>query len=152
MAAISLNSVGLSFGSYSALHNLSFEVPRGQFVALVGPTGCGKSSVLHLVAGLLKPSIGTVCTGGRALDAINRDAVYMFQQDALLPWETSIENVMLGPILRGLQRRKRRKTPSRGSSESGFADSMSDIPRSSPADNENAWRWHRRSSIAFPFC
>jgi NitT/TauT family transport system ATP-binding protein len=98
---ISLDSVGLSFGSYSALRNLSFGVPRGQFVALVGPTGCGKSSVLHLVAGLLKPSAGTVCIGGRALDAINRDAVYMFQQDALLPWKTSIENVMLGPILRG---------------------------------------------------
>jgi NitT/TauT family transport system ATP-binding protein len=70
-------------------------------VALVGPTGCGKSSVLHLVAGLLKPTAGTVRIGGRALDSINRDAVYMFQQDALLPWKTSIENVMLGPILRG---------------------------------------------------
>jgi NitT/TauT family transport system ATP-binding protein len=101
MADISLDSVGLNFGSYSALRNLSFGVPRGQFVALVGPTGCGKSSVLHLVAGLLKPSAGTVCIGGRALESLNRDAVYMFQQDALLPWKTSIENVMLGPILRG---------------------------------------------------
>ena len=101
MADISLNSVGLNFGPYRALHNLSFEVAQGQFVALVGPTGCGKSSVLHLVAGLLKPSAGAVYIGGRALDAINRDAVYMFQQDALLPWKTSIENVMLGPILRG---------------------------------------------------
>ena len=70
-------------------------------MALVGPTGCGKSSVLNLVAGLLKPSAGTVSSGGSELDSINRDAVYMFQQDALLPWKNSIENVMLGPILRG---------------------------------------------------
>ncbi len=101
MAQISLESVELSFGAYCALKNLSFEVPRGQFVALVGPPGCGKSSVLNLVAGLLKPSSGIVRSAGRQLDSINRDAAYMFQQDALLPWKTAIENVSLGPILRG---------------------------------------------------
>jgi NitT/TauT family transport system ATP-binding protein len=101
MVEISLESVELSFGAYCALKNLSFEVPRGQFVALVGPTGCGKSSVLNLVAGLMKPSSGIVRSAGRQLDSINRDAAYMFQQDALLPWKTAIENVLLGPILRG---------------------------------------------------
>jgi len=101
MVEISLNSVTVAFGPYTALRNLSFEVPRGQFVALVGPTGCGKSSVLNLAAGLLKPSLGAVRSAGRQLDSINRDAAYMFQQDALLPWKTALENVMLGPILRG---------------------------------------------------
>src|SRR5262249_56254826 len=95
------DSIGLSLGSYGVLRNLSFEVPRGQFVALVGPTGCGKSSVLNLVAGLLKPSAGSVRTGGRPLNSINRDAAYMLQQDALLPWKSVLENVMLGPVLTG---------------------------------------------------
>src|SRR6185503_20701212 len=85
---ISLDSVGLHYGSYSVLKNLSFGVSRGEFVALVGPTGCGKSSVLSLIAGLLKPSTGVVWTAGRPLDSINRDAAYMLQQDALLPWKT----------------------------------------------------------------
>jgi NitT/TauT family transport system ATP-binding protein len=101
MAEISLDSIGLRFGPIGVLTNLSFEIPRGQFVALVGPTGCGKSSVLNLIAGLLKPSTGSVRTGGRRLDSINRDAVYMLQQDALLPWKSVHENVMLGPLLRG---------------------------------------------------
>ena len=101
MAEIVLDSVGLRFGPYSALNNLSFKAPRGQFVALVGPTGCGKSSVLNLVAGLLKPSAGAVRVAGADLTSVNRDAAYMFQQDALLPWKTVHENAMLGPILRG---------------------------------------------------
>src|SRR5262249_23418835 len=100
-AEVALDSIGLRFGSYGVLSNLSFEVPRGQFVALVGPTGCGKSSVLNLVAGLLKPSTGSLRAGGRLLDSINRNAAYMLQQDALLPWKTVLENVMPGPVFRG---------------------------------------------------
>jgi NitT/TauT family transport system ATP-binding protein len=101
---VSFDSIGLRFGSYAALSSLSFDVPQGEFVAIVGPTGCGKSSVLNLVAGLLKPSVGAVRTGGRPLESINRDAAYMSQQDALFPWKTVIENVMLGPLLRGRPR------------------------------------------------
>jgi NitT/TauT family transport system ATP-binding protein len=104
VAEISLSSVNLTFGSHEALEGVSFEIPRGQFVSIVGPTGCGKSSILNLVAGLLKPTAGTVLAKGRELVSINPDAAYMFQQDALLPWKTCIENVMLGPVLRGKNR------------------------------------------------
>src|SRR6185295_11061559 len=99
MTEVSLHSIALRLGSYGVLTDLSFDIPRGQFVALVGPTGCGKSSVLNLVAGLLKPSAGSLRTGGRLLDSINRDAAYMLQQDGLLPWKSVLENVMLGPVL-----------------------------------------------------
>ncbi|HYR84403.1 MAG TPA: ABC transporter ATP-binding protein [Terriglobia bacterium] len=106
MIQVVLDSVGLRFGGYSALQDLSFEVPQGQFVAIVGPTGCGKSSVLNLIGGLLKPSAGRVLSGGREIATINRDAVYMFQQDALLPWKTALENVVLGPLLRGVPKQQ----------------------------------------------
>jgi len=101
MIEIQLKSVGLAFGAYAAIHDISFEVPRGQFVALVGPTGCGKSSVLNLVAGLLQPSSGTIRAAGHPLESVNRNAAYMFQNDALLPWKTALENIMFGPLLRG---------------------------------------------------
>ena len=104
MAHISLESAGVTFGRYSALQNVSFDIPQGQFVALVGPTGCGKSSVLNLVAGLLKPTAGVVRVASLPLGSINGDAAYMFQQDALFPWKTAIENVMLGPVVRGKSR------------------------------------------------
>jgi NitT/TauT family transport system ATP-binding protein len=114
VAEIRLERVGLSFfeaaryracaapASYEVINDISFDVPRGQFVAIVGPTGCGKSSLLNLVSGLLKPSAGTIRVAGRELLSINRDAAYMFQNDALLPWKTVCENVMLGPLLRGI--------------------------------------------------
>lgn len=104
MAEISLSSINVTFGEHVALDGVTFKVPEGQFVSIVGPTGCGKSSVLNLVAGLLQPTAGAVLTRGRELASINRESAYMFQQDALLPWKTCIENVMLGPILRGKSR------------------------------------------------
>ena len=104
MAEIHVDSVGLSFGTYPVIRDISFKVESGQFVALVGPTGCGKSSVLNIVAGLIQPSIGTIGIGGRQLECINRMAAYMFQSDALLPWKTALENIMLGPLLCGASR------------------------------------------------
>jgi NitT/TauT family transport system ATP-binding protein len=101
VTGISFSYINVAFGDYFALHDISFRIPQGQFVSIVGPTGCGKSSILNVVAGLLKPTAGSVFTGSRELRSINKEAAYMFQQDALLPWKTCLENVMLGPILRG---------------------------------------------------
>jgi len=100
--AVALEDVTLQYGAYPAIRGISFTVPRRQFLAVVGPTGCGKSSVLNLVAGLLAPTSGTVRTGGMPVEGVNRDCGYMFQADALLPWKTALENVLLGPLLRGL--------------------------------------------------
>ncbi len=91
-------------GGVDAICDLSFAVEKGEFVAIVGPTGCGKTSVLNLVSGLLRPASGTVSCNGRSVVAVNPDVAYMFQQDALLPWKTVLENVMLGPRFHGADR------------------------------------------------
>ena len=101
---LELNRVTVKYGGFTAIQDITFEVPAGQFVAVVGPTGCGKSSLLNLVAGLLAPAQGNVRTSGRPVNAVNRDCGYMFQMDALLPWKTALDNVLLGPILRGASR------------------------------------------------
>jgi sulfonate transport system ATP-binding protein len=101
-----VESVGVRYPGFTAIQDVSFEVPAGQFVAIVGPTGCGKSSLLNLVAGLQAPASGRVCTGGRPVAGVNRDCAYMFQLDALLPWRSALENVRLGPRLRGMSRRE----------------------------------------------
>jgi NitT/TauT family transport system ATP-binding protein len=103
-AAVELQDVSLSYGGFTAIRDISFSVPPGAFTALVGPTGCGKSSVLNLAAGLLAPSTGAVMAEGKPIEGVNRSAAYMFQQDALLPWKTVIDNVVLGPVLRGRPR------------------------------------------------
>jgi NitT/TauT family transport system ATP-binding protein len=102
--AVELDGVAVRYGSFPAIQRVGFSVPSGQFVALVGPTGCGKSSVLNLVAGLLAPSEGRVAALGRPVAGVNRQAAYMFQADALLPWKTALDNVMLGPLLHGVPR------------------------------------------------
>jgi NitT/TauT family transport system ATP-binding protein len=90
--------------SYTAVEDISLQVQQERFVSLVGPSGCGKSTVLNMAAGLLAPTSGTVHVFGEALTGLNRRAGYMFQQDALLPWKTVLDNVLLGPTLRGRPR------------------------------------------------
>lgn len=101
MEAIRLHRVSKSFGSYTAVRNIDLEVRAGAFVSVVGPSGCGKSTLLNLAAGLADCTEGSVSIFGEPLQGLNRRAGYMFQQDALLPWKTVLENVALGLRFRG---------------------------------------------------
>jgi sulfonate transport system ATP-binding protein len=104
ISRVELEGVTVQYGEFVAVEDISFETSAGEFVAVVGPTGCGKSSLLNVVAGLVLPSNGSVRTAGKAVSAVNRDCGYMFQVDALLPWKTALDNVLLGPTLRGMRR------------------------------------------------
>jgi len=86
---------------YTAVQDINLDVRNGSFVSIVGPSGCGKSTILNMSAGLMEPSAGTVEIFGQRLDGINKRASYMFQQDALLPWKTVVDNISLGLQLRG---------------------------------------------------
>jgi NitT/TauT family transport system ATP-binding protein len=92
--------------AFTALKDATFTVEPGQFCAIVGPTGCGKSTTLGMVAGLDKPSLGSVKVGGVEVDGVTPGVSFMFQGDALLPWKTVLQNVMLGPILRGTSKKE----------------------------------------------
>ncbi len=107
MIALELDHVSRDFTTpdgrgYRALDDISLSIPAGSFVAIVGPSGCGKSTLLNIAAGLLTPSSGAVRVNGEPLDGLNREATYMFQQDALLPWKTVRDNVALGLTLGGV--------------------------------------------------
>jgi len=104
--AVSLDDVTIAFrlgggGSYTAVARASLDVADGEFVAIVGPTGCGKSTLLNAAAGLLAPSGGAVTIFGSPLAALNRQAGYLFQADALFPWKTAVENVAIGLEITG---------------------------------------------------
>ncbi|HJQ05742.1 MAG TPA: ABC transporter ATP-binding protein [Nocardioides sp.] len=90
--------------AFTALKDATFTVEPGQFCAIVGPTGCGKSTTLGMVAGLDRPSLGSVKVGGVEVDGVTPGVSFMFQGDALLPWKTVLQNVMLGPILGGMSK------------------------------------------------
>ncbi|KRE16517.1 mannosyltransferase [Bosea sp. Root483D1] len=78
---------------YQAVKGIDLAVAPGEFVSVVGPTGCGKSTLLNAAAGLLTPSAGKVAIFGQPLSGLNRRAGYLFQQDALMPWKTALDNV-----------------------------------------------------------
>src|SRR5882672_5707005 len=75
-------------GVVTALEEFSLDVAPGEFCAIVGPTGCGKSTTLGLVAGLARPQQGSVELFGRPVDGIDRRVGFVFQQDAVFPWRT----------------------------------------------------------------
>ncbi|MFX5808924.1 ATP-binding cassette domain-containing protein, partial [Acinetobacter baumannii] len=76
-------------------------VARGEFVAVVGPTGCGKSTTLSLITGLLKPTLGEVRVMGQPVNGIDPRIGFVFQNDAVFPWRSVRDNVAAGPMFRG---------------------------------------------------
>jgi sulfonate transport system ATP-binding protein len=92
--------------TYTALRDLDLSVGRGEFCAVVGPTGCGKSTTLTLVAGLERASSGQVLVHGAPVSGITRDVAFMFQTDAILPWKSVLDNVAAGPRFRGVAKEK----------------------------------------------
>jgi len=93
---------------FTALRDVDLVIGPGTFCAVVGPTGCGKSTTLTMVAGLDRPSAGTVRVGGRPVEGITPGISFMFQTDALLPWKTVLGNVALGPVFRGVAKKDAR--------------------------------------------
>ncbi|MFC6714238.1 ABC transporter ATP-binding protein [Branchiibius cervicis] len=89
-------------GTHTAIRDVNLSVGEGEFVAIVGPTGCGKSTTLSLVSGLEPASEGTVTVAGEPVTGIPDGVGYMFQADAMLPWRTVLGNVSAGPLWRGV--------------------------------------------------
>jgi NitT/TauT family transport system ATP-binding protein len=107
--ALELLSISCTFHSkddpgqrYTAVADTTLRVRAGEFVSVVGPTGCGKSTLLNVGAGLLEPSSGTIKVFGQALQGVNARAGYMFQTEALMPWRSAIDNVLVGLQYRGV--------------------------------------------------
>ena len=93
----------------TVLREIDIEIPRGQFVCIIGESGCGKSTLLRMMAGLLTPSEGTVLHDGVAIRGINQALGFVFQQDAVFPWLTVERNVEYGPKSRGVPKAEREK-------------------------------------------
>lgn len=96
-AAIEVTALDHVFaeGAVTALSDVSLTISKGSFVSLIGPSGCGKSTLLNILAGLLVPTRGDVRVHDRPVAGPPDGVGIMFQQHALLPWRTTIENVLL---------------------------------------------------------
>jgi NitT/TauT family transport system ATP-binding protein len=91
---------------FTAIRDVDLVIEPGEFCAIVGPTGCGKSTTLSLVSGLDRPTAGTVRVGDQEVDGIAGGMSFVFQSDALLPWKTVLGNVAMGPQFKGVAKKQ----------------------------------------------
>lgn len=110
---ISISDVWKEFlmkdGKLSALEGISIDVRQGEFLCIVGPSGCGKSTLLSIIAGLTTPEKGSVLVNGTKVGGPGPDRVVMFQESALFPWLTAIQNIEFGLRMMGVGETERRK-------------------------------------------
>jgi sulfonate transport system ATP-binding protein len=104
--AVELSGVGKRFGAKVVLDQIQLDIPAGELLAIVGRSGCGKSTLLRLVVGLESADEGSIRIAGVALRGPNRQARLMFQDAALLPWQTVLDNVALATV-RSADRREK---------------------------------------------
>ncbi|KQO56967.1 MULTISPECIES: ABC transporter ATP-binding protein [unclassified Methylobacterium] len=114
MSYLSIENVGISFTrsgrTNEVLRDVSVKIDKGEFVSLIGHSGCGKSTVLNIVAGLLKASTGGVLLEEKEVNSPGPDRAVVFQNHSLLPWLTVRENVALAveKVLKGKKTRAER--------------------------------------------
>jgi nitrate/nitrite transport system ATP-binding protein len=112
---LELTQVSIEFktekGPFKALDNVNLKISEGEFVSLIGHSGCGKSTVLNIVAGLLKATTGGVVLDGREVNEPGPERAVVFQNHSLLPWLTAYQNVELAvkEVFRGKKTRAEMK-------------------------------------------
>jgi len=96
--------------SVHVLENMDHRIENGRFVSIIGPSGCGKTTLLRIIAGLEKASAGKVLLDGKELVQGSEEIGLVFQEYALFPWRTTLQNIEMGLEIRGVDKEKRRST------------------------------------------
>src|SRR6266446_3588652 len=133
--AIRIRGVSHQFGEEGdarhvrALRDTSLDVARGELICLIGPSGCGKSTLLNILGGLIAPAAGSVeVFGKRVTGPMPRDIAFVFQENALFPWNTVFENVNLGMLFQGVPRAEREGRAKRAIEAVGLKDFAQHYP------------------------
>lgn len=101
-AVVEIQSLSKRFETVTAVDDLSFRVLRNQFVSIVGPSGCGKSTLLRIISGLVPATEGTVRVRGEEVRRPIPDVGMVFQAPVLLPWRTTLSNILFVAEMRGM--------------------------------------------------
>jgi NitT/TauT family transport system ATP-binding protein len=130
MRSIQIEGVSKSYTEgVLALDEISLELPENSFTCLLGPSGCGKSTLLNMIAGFIEPTTGRILVDGREVTQAGADRGVVFQEYALFPWRTAVENVEFGPMIQGLPRPERRAVARRYLALVGLDEHEDKYPR-----------------------
>jgi len=94
-------------GEVKALDDINLEVKEGEFLCIVGPIGCGKTTLLRLIAGLERPTAGKILLDGREISGTSPERVLIFQEFSLFPWRDVFKNIEFGLEMMGVKDRKK---------------------------------------------
>lgn len=104
---ISIQGISKHYGDFKALEHIDLEIEKGEFVVLLGASGCGKSTLLNLVTGFDRSTSGRIVVNGREVIKVDPHCGMVFQQYALFPWLTVLDNVAFGLKMRGVSKSER---------------------------------------------
>src|ERR1700741_3151651 len=133
--AIRIRGISHQFGEEGdaryvrALRDTSLDVARGELLCLIGPSGCGKTTLLNVIGGVKTPTGGAVGVAGkRGAGPVPRDIAFVFQENALFPWNPVFENVNLGMVFQGVPRPEREARAQRALAAVGLKDFAQHYP------------------------
>ena len=129
MTLLSLTGVGMRYGGFTALDDISLDVAAGEFVCLVGASGSGKSTLLSLIAGLTIPTSGAIALSGTPVTGPGPDRGLVFQSGAVYPFRTVERNVGFGLELLGLPRAEQRRRVDWYLAETGLTALRGKLPK-----------------------
>ncbi|MDR1138176.1 MAG: ABC transporter ATP-binding protein [Synergistaceae bacterium] len=114
---LSIKNIGVSYSKNGriteALRSVSLTVKVREFVSVVGPSGCGKSTLLKVICGLIKPTLGQIYIDGKEVTGVPDKVGFVFQNDALLPWMSVMDNVRLPLDIKGVPKKEQKETAKR---------------------------------------
>jgi len=126
---LSLDEVGMRFGTFTALDGITLDVPEGQFLCLVGASGSGKSTLLSLIAGLTTPTSGSLALNGTPVIGPGPDRGLVFQSGAIYPFRSVERNVGFGLELLPITRAERKRRVDWYLAETGLTALRSKLPK-----------------------
>lgn len=106
---LEISGLDFSYGGREVLRQLNLQVEEGEFVSILGASGCGKSTILKLLTGVLSPAAGTISVDGEKVQGMTGHFAYMPQNDLLFPWKTILDNVCLYGRIHGTVEEARRE-------------------------------------------
>lgn len=118
---IEVRGVSKNYEAVQALKDIDLAFQAGHLTSLLGPSGCGKTTLLKIVAGLLRPSEGEIRVKGRPVDGPGRERAFVFQDFALMPWASVLDNAAFGLKMQGVAKAERRERARHYIAEVGLA-------------------------------
>ena len=133
---LSINNLAKRFDRLSVIEDFSLQIRKGEFVCVVGPTGCGKTTLLRCLMGLTQADAGEILLRGQPLSLRASSVGYISQEDTLMPWLNALENAAFGMKIRGVPRSERKKTARETLAGLGLGDIAARFPRELSASQQ----------------